>query len=1247
MPITKDQLLSTYRDKYPNLKELNDNSLYNYLLDEFPEYKDSMPNYKSDQAESYWDSMPDFIKSGYNKSLQGMAQEISTGQKRFDLRGYDPGVVEDLASEVMSFVMPADFALTLATGGIGTAIGKKTVGKYVFNKLVRNGASREVSKRAIQRMGTGGARQIGGAVGWGALTIGAYQGAGESLRQKIDTGDIKIGEVVKASAKGALLGGVTGGTGGYLTKQGASTLTKVASEIGVFGTGAPLLEGEIPTPQDYVHTAGMILGIKGVHGLLKSPKKLAEIRERGTLFRGPEGKIVKEIPTEAEATELAKKVSVQAESSRQKSEIWKSKSGKEGYVLGKRGNKIRFYDIAQDREISIKESAFHDKFSRLDSTGTDKEILSRRNTEITELEKRLGYSKETAQQQRFYEVAEPTKEGTVKIGGAEGIEASQKLRKKVDKGFDLDSFSNKQSNNYRDRLLRELSMREIKSKYLNEGWDVIEMPKTSMIEQLFPAPLAKLLIPLRPAKFRGTNDPARRKYIVDVLKFQDNHTKLTGQFLESLTSLDVFDISKKSLRENGFLKKGVSLSEAKEAHWADMTQKKLDGKLPQWDAFTKQVFNLAREAGIEIPGYIKNYVPRMMKRDVADIIFGDLLVVEDMIKGSVGIREVSRGRETKGMAMNQILSSFHDVNSWVAKNPRSAAVMNTIIEKSFSKMSPDTRKLIKSNTTVGEYSALKAYSIVGRTIYNELYNPFGNLEKSRTVKDFPPEFYDNNLARVMGRYSTQVARRIAEVEAFGLKGEKYKALSEMVRKRGNMEDYNIMNELHNHVTGLIEHSPEFNYRPRTKQFWQNVMEWETGTKIALGFATIPNITQFTISTAADAGYLRMFRGLTSLTDKKVLEQIRNSGATNYNALTEMMGLNPTTKLTSGIVPALAKWSGFNGINKMNQVVAAATARVFVQDLNKIAKSGLGKKRREWATEKLKELGSAPVDGKLSNDAVKTAMERFARKTQLQKDILEDPLIFNNPKTRMFTQFKRFGYRQYQFSKDLMLDDLKRGNAFPIIRMALGGYAGGEFVHLAKKWMKWALSGEEYFDPNSPQELKDFYKIELDNMVENLAAVGSIGIMGDLISAGLDEGKTLSRATKFIITPPFISDIENLFKRVIHPMENDFKTFQHDALRRAPVRVLKLGGSVLSEVSKHLETKGMTMERLKSLRSREVNRVMGLLENASSENDYDKVYDEIRLWNKTYIDFPITGDSINNKALYKRKMRRYKRQALEK
>ena len=74
---------------------------------------------------------------------------------------------------------------------------------------------------------------------------------------------------------------------------------------------------------------------------------------------------------------------------------------------------------------------------------------------------------------------------------------------------------------------------------------------------------------------------------------------------------------------------------------------------------------------------------------------------------------------------------------------------------------------------------------------------------------------------------------------------------------------------------------------------------------------------------------------------------------------------------------------------------------------------------------------------------------------------------------------------------------------------------------------------------------------------------------------------------------------------------------------------------------------MTMERLKSLRSREVNRVMGLLENASSENDYDKVYDEIRLWNKTYIDFPITGDSINNKALYKRKMRRYKRQALEK
>jgi len=1241
MPISKDTLLSTYRDRYPHLVEMDDTELYQSLVTKFPEYKEELPNHEADTAKSYWDSMPNVIKSGYNKSLQGMAQQIATGEKRFDLSGYDPGVMEDLASEVMSFVMPADFALTLATGGIGAAIGKKTIGKLALTKLVRNGANREVTKRVINKIGAEGVKAIGASVGAGTVTLGTYQGAGSALRQKIETGEIQPGKVVKESAKGALLGGVTAGVGGYLTTKGASTLTKVASEIGVFGTGAPLLEGEIPTPQDYVHTAGMILGIKGVHGALKSPAKIKEIAKRGTLFAGPRSKIETITPTKSEAQEVAVANVTQLEASRISSETWRSryKRNIEGHILKEEGGKYVFQDTINNTTRKISKKAFHREFTIDDKGLTPKELKTNSNNTIKGLEKKLRYGEKISQAERLNMVGEGKDTGIV-------VESGSKKSKPIGEDrISLDSMSQTQINNYRNRLLREVKIRELKSKYIKEGWNVPVPPDTTFVESLIPKPLLNLLIPLRPAKFRGTNDPARRKYVVDVMKFQDNHTKLTGLFLERMAELGVLDVSKKMLKESGFLKSGVSISEAKEAYWENMSKRKEVGELAPWNSFTDLVFNLARESGVEIPGYIPNYVPKVLKSGVADIIFNDLLLIEEQMTGTRGIREISRGKEAKGDAINQILSAMSNVDNWSKENPKAAGGLNSIIEKSMAKMSPETVKMIRANMTVGEFSSLKAYSIVGRTVYNDLYNPFGNLEKKRVAK-LPQELYDRNLARVMSKYATGVARRIAEVEAFGLKGEKYNALSEMVRKRGNMEDYKVMNELHNHVTGLIKHSPEFNYSNRTKKFWQNVMEWETGTKIALGFATIPNVTQFTISTAMDAGYWRFFRGMASLSDKKIREQIKTSGATNYNALAEMMGLNATTTLTSGIVDKLAKYSGFNGINRVNQILAAATARVFVQDLNKISRTGVTASRRKWANEKLLELGVKPSKDKLSNEAVKTAMERFARKTQLQKDILEDPLIFNNPRAMMFTQFKRFGYRQYQFSKNLMVDDLKRGNVLPIIRLALGGYAGGEFVHLAKKWMKWALSGEEYFDPNAPQELKDFYNIELENMVDNLAAVGSVGFLGDIMASTIDEGGSVSNSLKFLATPPFISDIENLFNRVLFPLERDFKTFQHDAIRRAPVRVLRFGSGVLNEISKNFETSGMTMDRLKSLRSRQVTKTLNALEKAFSESDYDNVYSEIGMWNKTHPQFPISGEDINNRAIYKRKLRRYKRQALE-
>ena len=62
------------------------------------------------------------------------------------------------------------------------------------------------------------------------------------------------------------------------------------------------------------------------------------------------------------------------------------------------------------------------------------------------------------------------------------------------------------------------------------------------------------------------------------------------------------------------------------------------------------------------------------------------------------------------------------------------------------------------------------------------------------------------------------------------------------------------------------------------------------------------------------------------------------------------------------------------------------------------------------------------------------MYRFAKESQLQKDILKDPLAFNNPKLRPFFIFKRFGYRQAKYAKDVLKREVQSGNVFVPLRI---------------------------------------------------------------------------------------------------------------------------------------------------------------------------------------------------------------------
>ena len=112
------------------------------------------------------------------------------------------------------------------------------------------------------------------------------------------------------------------------------------------------------------------------------------------------------------------------------------------------------------------------------------------------------------------------------------------------------------------------------------------------------------------------------------------------------------------------------------------------------------------------------------------------------------------------------------------------------------------------------------------------------------------------------------------------------------------------------------------------------------------------------------------------------------------------------------------------------------------------------------------------------------------------------------------------------------------------------------------------------------------------------------------------------------------------------MENDFKNLQGDALKRAPSRLMKfIGGSTLRELSKRIEPRGMTLERLTAQRSRAVSNILDQLEKASEPEDYDRALANVRLWNEAHPMVPISSESVSARAIVQRKMRRYKKKVL--
>ena len=174
----------------------------------------------------------------------------------------------------------------------------------------------------------------------------------------------------------------------------------------------------------------------------------------------------------------------------------------------------------------------------------------------------------------------------------------------------------------------------------------------------------------------------------------------------------------------------------------------------------------------------------------------------------------------------------------------------------------------------------------------------------------------------------------------------------------------FIDQVFDSFTNMIEFDPTKNWGdPRARNFFKGLVDFEVATKIGLGYATIPNVTQTLISTAVKAGYYNTFKAGLKLVDPSYRARVNKSGISTLSVFQMLSGLEPSSSLMGKFANFTTKL-GFQQINKVNQLLAAAAGYEYTNALLKARNSKIGW-RRNWARKSLQDLGIDPNVKKLT------------------------------------------------------------------------------------------------------------------------------------------------------------------------------------------------------------------------------------------------------------------------------------------
>jgi len=668
---------------------------------------------------------------------------------------------------------------------------------------------------------------------------------------------------------------------------------------------------------------------------------------------------------------------------------------------------------------------------------------------------------------------------------------------------------------------------------------------------------------------------------------QETENQIMGTYFEGLRKFKVERLKPKHRERLADILEGVIKEPSKGI------DKKLFAVADEMRSSFDRMHRDAIDIGIDVKGYIENYFPKMINREVGVKIYGEINTIKAKLETALAKSGVA-GDEAYS---DRILTSI--INKEITRKTKLAGMLEHLIE---TKQARDLNEA---------YRKLKFYT--GET----LFRPFQNMEKARRLV-LPAKFYERDAVKVYERYLRGYSTRYAEVKHMG--GPTIPDFTTN-HKLLMMEDADLARDIdmaYKMWNGTIYMDKTFGKGTMTLIRWsQKTTSGLVGTKIGLGFATIPNLFQTLYSVWTRTGTKTYIKGILSTLSPKARSEMRRSGIVVDDAIKAMANIEHDGMMNKFAEKTL-KYSGFNAVNKMNNYISASSAKHLIGSLyRKASKSG---KSAQKAKRVLRRYGFNP-DKMPSNERMGNFMYRFATDTQLLRNIARDPLVFHDPRYQWAFLFKKFGVKQFMLIKDdlmtLYREGDKSGMAGYLTRLSLATGISGLGGESIRNLVKQKLGTKEDYTRIPANEFEDFANI--------IANAGSVGVTGDLVASSIYAKEPISAIFK-TATPvhiDFIIESKDNLVRFIQEAHGDSYGFKNAFLRAVP-HVARTMGSVTSHL---IGERAMTPKQRKQDAITQKGRAHARIYEAIQNNRFEAGFEMIYQHNLNYPDNPIVVKDI--------------------